>query len=281
MLCRFGQGSAAIMQLDTGRFQDADRYIAYSGTTAGKLRLDLAWTYLREFLPVSGTGRRAIDIGCGTGLLALRLAELGFTVDLLDSSGPMLAVATEQAQTRELSHRTSFHHIDATKLPDFFEPSSFHAIVCHNVLEYMDEPFAVLGSLAHLLKNDGESVLSVLVRNRNGEVLKAAFNSDDTALPETILLAETVLDSLYGEPVRVFDPADLRDFVRRSGLQIVAERGVRVVSDYLECRARTEDGYKRLQELELQLGAQQQFAAIARYTQIIARRAEANGRSRA
>ena len=91
-------------QLDTARFQSTDRYIAYLETTEGKLRLDLGWMNLREFLPAT-TGR-ALDVGSGTGPFAFRLAELGFTVDLLDTSDAMLAIAREQADSRELSRRT-------------------------------------------------------------------------------------------------------------------------------------------------------------------------------
>ena len=264
-------------ELDTARFRCTDKYVAYLGTIEGKLRLDLGWINLREFLPVTTASRRVLDVGSGTGTLALRLAELGFSVDLLDSSEPMLALAREQAHARELSDCTSFHQGDASRLPDLFEPSSFHTVICHNLLEYVEEPLAVLRGLAQVLKQDGESVASVLVRNRWGEVLKAAIKCNDSAVAETALVAETVIDSLYGEPVRVFDPAAVRSMMERAGLQVVAERGVRVVSDYLDCRALTDDGYKRLLELELLLGAQPQLAAVARYTQIIARAPAASG----
>jgi S-adenosylmethionine-dependent methyltransferase len=257
-------------QLDTARFQSTDRYIAYLETTEGKLRLDLGWMNLREFLPAATTVR-ALDVGSGTGPFAFRLAELGFTVDLLDTSDAMLAIAREQADGRELSRRTSFHLGDGRSLSDLFEPASFDVVVCHNVIEYQDEPLAVLRGLAHVLKKDGESVVSVLVRNRYGEVLKAAIKSNDSTLAESVLTADTVLESLYGEPVRVFDPADLRIMMERAGLQVVAERGVRVVSDYMDCAALTNGDYDQLQKLELLLGAKPEFAAVARYSQFVAR----------
>jgi ubiquinone/menaquinone biosynthesis C-methylase UbiE len=226
---------------------------------------------LREFLPAATTTGRALDVGSGTGPFAFRLAELGFSVDLLDSSDAMLAIAREQADGRELSRRTSFHLGDGRSLSDLFEPSSFDVVVCHNVIEYQDEPLAVLLGLAHVLKKNAESVVSVLVRNRNGEVLKAAIKSNDFALAESVLTAGTVVESLYGEPVRVFDPADLRCMMECAGLQVVAERGVRIVADYMDGRALTNGDYGQLQKLELLLGAKPEFAAVARYTQFIAR----------
>ena len=258
-------------RVGTERFQEAERYAAYLRTAEGKLRVDLGWANLRGFLPVSDVRKQALDIGGGTGVFALRLAALGFEVDLLDNFEAMLAQARKEANAGALSSRISFCHGDAECLPGLFEPYSFDAVVCHNLLEYVENPCAVLCNLARLLKKDGKSVVSLLVRNRYGEVLKSAIKGGDLELAKAALVAETVLDPLYGQPVRVFDPIDFRRMVERAGLKVVAERGVRVLSDYFDCEALSEDAYKRLLDFELLLGAQPQFAAVARYTQVIAR----------
>jgi 2-polyprenyl-3-methyl-5-hydroxy-6-metoxy-1,4-benzoquinol methylase len=265
-----GRGSG-VAQLSREQFREADKYAAYLRSTEGRLRADLGWTNLRGFLPVDASGCCVLDVGGGSGTLALRLAELGFEVALLDSSEPMLAVARKEAGARELRGRISFHQGDAVRLSDLFEPSSFHAVVCHNLLEYVEDPFAVLRGLVQLLKRDGKSVISLLVRNRWGEVLKAAIKRHDPELARAALLADTVLDSLYGQPVRVFDAGEVCRMVEQAGLELLALRGVRVVSDYVGCEALTEDEYRRLFEFELLLGAQPQLAAVARYTQLIAR----------
>jgi 2-polyprenyl-3-methyl-5-hydroxy-6-metoxy-1,4-benzoquinol methylase len=259
-----------VTQLSRERFRDTDRYTAYLRTTEGRLRSDLGWTNLRAFLPGSVAGQRALDAGGGSGILTLRLAMLGFEVALLDSSKPMLAIAKKEAAAKALHLRISFRHADVNRAPDLFEPSSFDLVVCHNLLEYVDDPLGVLRSLVQLLRKGAKSVFSLLVRNRYGEVLKAAIKSRDPELAQTALGAETILDSLYGQPVRVFDPVEVCSMAKQAGLQLVAQRGVRVVADYLDCAALTEDAYKRLLDLELLLGAQPQLAAIARYTQIIA-----------
>jgi S-adenosylmethionine-dependent methyltransferase len=259
------------MQVDTARFQHTDKYVAYLGTTAGRLRLDLSWNNLRELLPQPATGLRALDIGCGTGIFGLRLADLGFHVDLLDASDAMLAQAREQSSASEVEHLVSFHLSDAAALSEMFVSSTFDVVICHNVLEYVDDPVLVLQALSKLLKQSGRSVASILVRNRFGEALKAAIKDGDSTSVEAALTAETVLDSLYGEPVRVFDPDDLRRTVERVGLQLVMERGVRVVSDYRESSVVTEEDYERLRKLEGLLGAQPKLAAVARYTQFLAR----------
>jgi len=254
----------------TQRFQEADKYAAYLRTTEGKLRFDLAWTNFRRFLPAVADGRRVLDVGGGTGLFAVRLAELGFKVEVLDSCEPMLAMAADKANAKGLSDRISFRQGDAACIADLFQPSSFHSVICHNLLEYMEDPLAVVHGMGRVLKKDRGSVVSLLVRNRSGEVLKTAIKGKDLQQAQAVLIADTVLDSLYGMPTRLFDPAGVRTMVESAGLKVLADYGVRVASDYMSNETLTDGAYRRLVDLELLLGSQPQFAAIARYTQVIA-----------
>jgi len=251
------------------RFQEADKYAAYLRTTEGRLRFDLAWANFQRFLPAAADGKRVLDVGGGTGLFAVRLAELGFEVEVLDHSESMLAIAAAEANAKGLGNRISFRQGDAACLAAFFQPASFHSVVCHNVLEYVEDPPAVVHGLARVLKKGHSSVVSLLVRNRSGEVLKAAIKGKDGQQAQAVLVADTVLDSLYGMPTRLFDPAGVRTLVAAAGLKVVAENGVRVVSDYISNQTLTDDAYRQLVDLELLLGAQPQFAAIARYTQVV------------
>ena len=75
----------------------AAKYAAYLETPEGRLRLDLAFTNLQDFLPQSSRSLLALDLGCGTGAIAMRLARLGFHVTLLDASVPMLDFAERAA----------------------------------------------------------------------------------------------------------------------------------------------------------------------------------------
>lgn len=256
--------------VDTSRFQDADKYADYLKTPAGRLRCELAWENLRRFLPRYPTKRRALDVGGGTGYASVQLARMGHEVVLLDGSEEMLRIARQQINAGRVGAQISFCHADANRLPEVFDTESFDIVVCHNLLEYAANPAATVRDITRLLRKD--AVLSVLVRNRAGEVLKEAIKSRDWKLATANLSTEKVVDALYGEPVRVFAPAEVRDFLVRASLEVLAEHGVRVVFDYLGPEDLTDAAYSQIFELESALGARPEFAAIARYTQVIARR---------
>ena len=58
----------------------ADKYAAYLETPEGRLRLDLAFANLQEFLPRGTQSLHALDLGAGTVATAVRLARLGLHV---------------------------------------------------------------------------------------------------------------------------------------------------------------------------------------------------------
>jgi S-adenosylmethionine-dependent methyltransferase len=258
---------------DSERFgTGAAKYAAYLETPEGRLRLDLAFANLQDFLPQSTRSLLALDIGCGTGAIAVRLARLGLHVTLLDESLPMLDFAERAAREAGVTERIALKHGNATQFANLFPAASFDVILCHNVLEYVDDPCAVLRSAARALR-DPSSVISVLVRNQAGEVLRAAILDGDLAAAENNLTAEWGHESLYGGKVRLFTAGGRQAMLLESSLAVKAERGVRVISDYLPLRVyRTE--YKRILELERKLGRRPEFAAIARYTHCLAHRAE-------
>jgi len=255
------------------RFQNgAQDYVAYLETPEGRLRTDLAFAHLEDFLPQSQAERSmcALDVGCGTGATAVRLAHLGMRVTLLDSSPAMLDIAKRTALEAGVADKVVLQLGDATRLTDLFQTQSFDVILCHNVLEYLDDPMAVLCGAARALR-DSSAIISVLVRNRAGEVFKAAIQAGDLAGAENNLTAECGQESLYGGRVRLFTPDSLQAMLTEASLAVMAERGVRVLADYLPSRISRSAEYDRILELERKLSSRPEYAAVARYTQCFAR----------
>jgi 2-polyprenyl-3-methyl-5-hydroxy-6-metoxy-1,4-benzoquinol methylase len=268
------------------RFESgAPAYAAYLQTVEGRLRLDISWENFlsaideadaqrTEARDVKHDGardvRRALDLGGGTGALALRFAALGWHASIVDPSASMLALAAGAARAETFAARVTFHQAFAETAPQLFAPQTFDAATCHNVLEYVSDPRACVRALAVLLKPGG--LVSLVARNRAGEAMRAALKAHDLDEAERTLTATHVNESLYGGPARLYDAETLRELANGAGLRVLAVRGVRVVADYLPASlSATPDAYARLLSLERTLGARPDFAAVARYTQIIAR----------
>jgi SAM-dependent methyltransferase len=267
------------------RFESgAPAYAAYLQTCEGRLRLDIAWENLLSIYKEinaeqialderrthAEASRRALDLGGGTGALGLRFAALGWRVAVVDPSATMLSIAAETARVRGFAERVTFHQVEAERARECFAPQTFDAAVCHNVLEYVTDPLAALAALAALVKPGG--LVSLVARNRAGEAMRAALKAHDLEEAERALTAGVVNESLYGGPARLFDAETLGALATGAGLELIAARGVRVVADYLPASlSGTPEAYARLVAFERTLGARTEFAAIARYTQIIAR----------
>ncbi|HEY6304714.1 MAG TPA: methyltransferase domain-containing protein [Terriglobales bacterium] len=257
---------------DSERFQSgANQYAVYLETPEGRLRSDLVFANLQDFLPLPAKPSLcALDLGCGTGATAVRLARLGMHVTLLDSSPAMLDIAKRTAQEAGVTDKVVLQHGDVTQLANLFHAASFDVILCHNVLEYLDDPMAVLCGAARALRNSS-AILSVLVRNRAGEVFEAAIQAGDLAVAENNLTAEWGKESLYGGRVRLFTSDSLQAMLKAASLAVIAERGVRVLADYLPSRISRSAEYEGILELERKLSSRPEYAAVARYTQCFAR----------
>lgn len=259
-----------ISDIDRQRFQkEADKYAAYLDTPDGRLRLDLPLANLQEFFPKDVASLRALDLGCGTGANGVRLARLGFKVAMLDASAPMLERAKHAAEMAGVAGRVELRHGDADRLTTLLGNGSFDLILCHNVLEFVEDPSAVLRTASRALRNSS-SLLSVLVRNQPGEVWKAALVNADLAAAERNLTAEWGDESLYGGKVRLFTAEGLQAMMKSASLKIGAVRGVRVLSDYLPPSISRDHEYQRILGLESELGKRPEFTTVARYIHCIA-----------
>jgi 2-polyprenyl-3-methyl-5-hydroxy-6-metoxy-1,4-benzoquinol methylase len=97
--------------IDRGFGSEADKYAAYLETPEGRLRLDLAFANLQDFLPQPVGSLLALDVGSGLGALGVRLAWLGLSVTLLDVSLPMLDFAKRAAREAGVTERIALNTV--------------------------------------------------------------------------------------------------------------------------------------------------------------------------
>jgi S-adenosylmethionine-dependent methyltransferase len=272
----FFEARKLITRSNDERFQNgAQDYASYLESPEGRLRIDLAFENLQEVLhqPQEDKALFTLDLGAGTGAMAVRLARQGSHVTLLDPSQAMLDIARRAAEETGVMDRVSFVKGDAAHLTSLFPAASFDVVLCHNVLEFVDDPTLVLRDAGRLLR-DASAILSIIVRNQAGEVFKSAIQAGDLVAAETNLTSEWGSESLYGGRVRLFTSRGLRAMLSMESLALIAERGVRVLADYLPPDISRNSDYEQILKLERKLGCRPEYVAVARYTQCLARRME-------
>lgn len=113
-----------------------------------------AWAAL--LLPLlPPTPARIADLGCGTGTLALLMAEAGYLVSGLDIAPRMVSLAREKLAAA--GETADFMVGDAASPP--WQSGTFDAVLTRHVLWAMPEPEAALTRWIELLAPGGRLVL--------------------------------------------------------------------------------------------------------------------------
>jgi 2-polyprenyl-3-methyl-5-hydroxy-6-metoxy-1,4-benzoquinol methylase len=99
-------------------------------------------------------GKRILEVGAGSGMLAVWLALQGADVTGIDVSGGILEVAAKRASVSGVAHRTTFVH---SAIEDFDAPDeSFDAVIGNNVVHHFERDQA-MANLARMLRHDGRA----------------------------------------------------------------------------------------------------------------------------
>ena len=112
-----------------------------------------------------------VDVGGGTGGLAVPLATLGHNVTVVDPSPDALAAA--QRRAKEVSAPLAAVQGDAASVDGVVGMAAADLIICHNVLEYVDSPADAMAAISRVLRPSG--TVSVLASNTVAAVLHRAL----------------------------------------------------------------------------------------------------------
>ncbi|QIG42580.1 methyltransferase domain-containing protein [Nocardioides anomalus] len=183
-------------------------------------RTVVVWDDLAEVL--DGPTLDVLDIGGGTGVSAVRVAQRGHRVTVVDPSPDALAALARRA--REVGVEVAGLQGDLGSLADLVEPASADLALCHGVLEVVDDPAAALAALAGTLRPGGR--LSLLVAQRHAAVIARAMAGH---LGQALALLDD--QGATGRTGRRFTADEATALLVGAGFRVGTVHGVRVFAD--------------------------------------------------
>lgn len=218
-------------------------------------RSSLVWDVLAEVIAerAAQAGRAAldvVDVGAGTGGLAVSIAARGHRVTVVDPSPDALAAARWRAA--ESGVALTEVQGEATDLPALIgEPGhgggGADLVICHNVLEYVDSPAAAIGAAARVLRPG--AAVSVLAANAVAAVLQRAL-AGRYAEARALLPGDGRTGSEPPGAPRRFTLTGLTALVEDAGLRVGGVHGIRVFSGLLPGAGADPVAARELRELE-------------------------------
>ncbi|MBD1554356.1 methyltransferase domain-containing protein [Pseudomonas typographi] len=233
------------------------------GGAKGAIRLAVLQADLAQALPARPL--KVLDIGAGLGHMALWLAQQGHQVTLAEPAAAMLNGARErfaQANCEATFVQVPWQHFAA------LGHGPFDLVLCHAVLEWLAEPFAILPALHRLTAPTG--YLSLAFYNRDALVYRNLLKGHFRKLRQNTLAGEK--QSLT--PQVPIDPRALE--AQLAPAWMVEQRsGVRVFHDYMPAEFQTKVSPGALVDMELAYRRHPAFSGLGRYLHWICRPCQA------
>jgi S-adenosylmethionine-dependent methyltransferase len=256
--------------LSTAFTAGEQQWQARLGKLRDAVRQEMVARQLAQELPPAPV--RLIDLGCGQGTQALRLARSGYDVTGVDASADLLArfgrdLAAEPAEVRGRVRA------ERGLIEDYAERSGvsrFAAVLCHGVLMYLDDPEPVLRAIARLTGPGG--MASLLVRNGDALAMRPGLLGDWAACAEAF--GTDRYANRVGLSARADRLGDLTGRLAAHGLEVTAWYGVRVFTDTAASDAATPPDLAELLDCEERAGCTDPYRQVAALLHVIARRPE-------
>ena len=219
-------------------------------------------------LVAAGPPLQVLDVGGGSGMFAVPLAQLGHQVTVIDPSADALATLHRRAATAGVGDRVRGVQGDGDRMLTVLAAGElFDLVLCHSVLEVVDDPASTLQQIAGVLRPGGQ--LSIASANQAGAVLARAVSGHPVEA-RALLTGQDPAPGRGGPARRRFSPGELLGLLAGAGLEPGEWRGVSVVTDLLG--AASDADPDALRALELALASASPYRDVATGLHVLATR---------
>ena len=151
-------------------------------------------------------GKKVLDVGCGGGILAEALSELGANVTGIDASENTIGVA--KSHSRSVGSDVVYIQNTIEEFISSHPNEKFDVITCLEMLEHVPSPNEIIKSCSNLLKDDGNIFFSTINRNPRSYLF-------------AVIGAEYILNLLpkgTHDYEKFIKPSELAKWIREAGL---------------------------------------------------------------
>ena len=173
-----------------------------------------------------GRPLEVLDLGGGTGGVAVPLAEAGHRVTVVDPSPDALASLARRAREAGIVDRVTGVQGDGDSLDSILAGRHVDLACCHGTLEFVDDPAATLRAIAQALGEGG--VLSLLVSGRLSVVFAKAIAGEFAQARAALVDPSGRWGSTDPLPRR-FDVEQLESLLSDAGFTDVRVRGTNIL----------------------------------------------------
>jgi ubiquinone/menaquinone biosynthesis C-methylase UbiE len=199
-----------------------------------------------------------VDLGGGTGGFALDVARRGHHVTVVDPSPDALASLERRLADDHVEGTVAARQGDASDLVALMGAGSVDVVLCHRVLEVVDDPATVLSDAAAVLRPGG--ALSLLVAQKHALVVNHAVAGNLAAARQT-----------WADPRRL-DFAAVTALVEAAGFAVLDADGIGAVAELVpEAAVEGPDAWADLLALETAVSRDAVFRALAPHVHVFAR----------
>ncbi len=233
--------------------EDMKLYYDYTISPLGKLFYKTVFKQLEEYKNL-----KVLDFGSGFGFTSSFLARNNDVIALeqdksmiLDNNPPYTQICNDLSYVKSLPEK------------------SFDLVLCHLVLEFVDNRAEILNELVRVLKDDG--VLSIVKHNKNGRILQAVVQDIDIKDAHRLLDGGFSYSSIFGD-IKFYTEEELLNWIQVK-MQVENTKAVRILASLHDAKTQASEHWlEEMFAIEQRLMGFDEYIKIAYFKHMFVRK---------